>query len=116
MSSVPPSREFRKAAIVLSDGRLQGLERLARGRVGAEAGLVLEVGRLLVGAEEVDDVAVLLVEDLGPALDERQVGGEDLGLHVGVVDVGQGHVLGDAELVEHAGLELLGQEEPEVLR
>jgi hypothetical protein len=84
--------------------------------VGAQGGLVLEVGGLAVGAEEVDDVAVLLVHDLGPALDEGQVGGEHVGLHFGVVDVGEGHVLGDAELVEHPGHGLLGEDQLEVLR
>ena len=58
----------------LEAGGLERLEELAGVGVGAQGGLVLEVGGLLVGAEELDDVAVLLVGDLGLALDERQVG------------------------------------------
>ena len=95
MSRLPPSRELRKAAMVLSEAVSRGLNVSPESWVGAQARLVLEVGRLLVGTQEVDDVAVLLVGDPGLALDQRQVGGEDLYLHVGAVDVaGPRHLRG----------------------
>ena len=96
-------------------GALKRLERLARVLMGTQGGLVLEERRLAVRPQQLDHIAVLLVRNLRLPLDERQVRLQHLALQLGVVDVGQRHVLGHAQLVEHARLELFGQDQPEVL-